>query len=83
MHLDMRLWNYLVSCPRFVNFEKTEPVGLEGKTLRIRSHVKLHFAPKPASSMFISKDGDNSDSYLWQSSPLKQVFPSHCQHTAG
>lgn len=53
MHLDMRLWNYLASCPRFVNFEKTEPVGLEGKTLRIRGHVKLHFAPKPACSWYV------------------------------
>lgn len=52
-HLDMRRWNYLVSHPRFIKFEKTEPVGLEGKTLCSRSHVKLHFAPKPAHSWYV------------------------------
>lgn len=33
--------------------------------------------------MFINKDGDSGDIYLWQYSPLQQVFLSHCQDEGG
>jgi hypothetical protein len=82
----MAPWGLHSSMP---SFQDLGLLQLEGKGLHGRSRAKLFLHVQRTfrgvlcmaeSEVFLNKHGDNSDTDLWQSIPLKQVFPSQCQH---